>query len=61
MTFAYDGSDPIRSESFNISVNESTPLRYGGGLNLNFKYFELYGEYNLNDPVNIVVGFSVGI
>ena len=61
MTFAYDGSEPIRSEAFNLSVNETTPLRYGGGLNLNFKYFELYGEYNLNDPVNIVVGFSVGI
>jgi hypothetical protein len=44
-----------------IDLDDDVPFRYGGGFNLSFKHVELYGEYNMNDPVALLLGFSVGI
>ncbi|GLR17526.1 DUF6588 family protein [Portibacter lacus] len=49
------------NQSATIDLDDAKPFRYGGGFNLSFKYIELYGEYNINDPVALLVGFSVGI
>lgn len=48
-------------EAITLELNETSPFRFGGGLNLSYKFFDLYGEYTLSDPVNIVFGFSIGI
>lgn len=59
MNVAYDLSEP--EQDVNVDVTDNMPYRYGGGINLSFKFFEVYGEYNMNDPVNIVFGVSLGI
>lgn len=62
----YEVNDMILNYTFEnepttIDLDDDVPFRYGGGFNLSFKYIEFYGEYNMNDPVALLVGFSVGI
>jgi len=64
--FGYEINDMTLDYTFedmptSIDLDDSVPFRYGGGFNLSFKYIELYGEYNMNDPVALLLGFSVGI
>jgi hypothetical protein len=60
MNISHDFED-ISFQDIDIDIMETYPYRFGGGLNLSFKYFEIYSEYNMNDPVNIILGVSVGI
>lgn len=64
--FGYEFNDMTLDYTFEntpttIDLDDAVPFRYGGGFNLSFKHVELYGEYNMNDPVAILLGFSVGI
>ncbi len=60
MNISFTNTDPDL-EDVNVELTDLNPYRYGGGVNLSFKFFEIYGEYNMNDPVNIVFGVSLGI
>ncbi len=59
LSYAFDSAAPASTSV--IALQDEFPFRYGGGFNLSFKYVELYGEYNMNDPVALLLGFSVGI
>ncbi len=48
-------------QDINLELKDRYPYRYGGGLSLSFKYFDVFGEYIMNNPVNYVIGMSVGI
>ncbi len=51
----------LNDQKVSAGLNEVSPLRFGGGFNLTFKYIDFYGEYNMIDPVNIVFGIALGI
>lgn len=51
----------VNEQKVSTGLNEVTPLRFGGGVNLTFKYIDFFGEYNMIDPVNIIFGIAVGI
>lgn len=59
MSIQYDLAEP--EQDVNLVLSDTMPFRYGGGINLSFKFFEIYSEYNMNDPVNLVFGVSLGI
>lgn len=60
-TLTYDFPNNGSSTQSTIALVDDFPFRYGGGFNLSFKYVEFYGEYNMNDPIALLVGFSFGI
>ncbi|WP_235299059.1 DUF6588 family protein [Portibacter marinus] len=57
----YDFSGGPNDHTWTVNIDDEIPIRYGGGFNLTFKHVDLYGEYNVNEPIVLLLGFSVGI